>query len=484
MNDDAALLRRYAETGWNPAFTELVRRHVDLVYRAALRRTDGNTHRAADVAQQVFTALARDAQKLTRHTVLAGWLHTATRNAALNLMISEQRHQARELAAQALAPAAEDSPLDWDRLRPVLDAAIDELPESDRTAVILRYLEQRPFAEIGAALRVSEDAARVRTTRALDKLREVLARRGLTSSSAAVGALVSSQPLISAPTGLATALAARALRSLGVAAVVAGTSLVSLKFLTAASLTAVVAFVAGAYLGFSREADLPPPPVVETSRTAALVDALRGENLALRTQIEQLDARLTALAQAPKPPPPPAPGKSRGEQQQFILNNLRQIAAARDHFILEERRPPLSAAEIIGYTHYVKRYFPVDGEDYHGLSMDPTQPMTLTTAGGITLTYDSRDTGKTTKPELTPEIMHAKVLQYRIDQADAKVSTMEKKVVPLARQAEKAYRAANGGRYAPNPDDLLPHFSTPQAGADWVEFIEATKAAAAARTAK
>ncbi len=390
MNDDAALLRRYAETGWNPAFTELVRRHVDLVYRAALRRTDGNTHRAADVAQQVFTALTRDAQKLTRHTVLAGWLHTATRNAALNLMISEQRHQARELAAQALAPAAEDSPLDWDRLRPVLDAAIDELPESDRTAVILRYLEQRPFAEI----------------------------------------------------------------------------------------------VAGAYLGFSREADLPPPPVVETSRTAALVDALRGENLALRTQIEQLDARLTALAQAPKPPPPPAPGKSRGEQQQFILNNLRQIAAARDHFILEERRPPLSAAEIIGYTHYVKRYFPVDGEDYHGLSMDPTQPMTLTTAGGITVTYDSRDTGKTTKPELTPEIMHAKVLQYRIDQADAKVSTMEKKVVPLARQAEKAYRAANGGRYAPNPDDLLPHFSTPQAGADWVEFIEATKAAAAARTAK
>ena len=136
------------------------------------------------------------------------------------------------------------------------------------------------------------------------------------------------------------------------------------------------------------------------------------------------------------------------------------------------------------YTHYVKRYFPVDGEDYHGLSMDPTQPMTLTTAGGITVTYDSRDTGKTTKPELTPEIMHAKVLQYRIDQADAKVSTMEKKVVPLARQAEKAYRAANGGRYAPNPDDLLPHFSTPQAGADWVEFIEATKAAAAARTAK
>jgi hypothetical protein len=78
----------------------------------------------------------------------------------------------------------------------------------------------------------------------------------------------------------------------------------------------------------------------------------------------------------------------------------------------------------------------------------------------------------------------ARVIQYKIDQADAKVSAMEKKVVPVARAAEKSYRAANNGRYAPKPEDLLPYFATPQAGADWVEFIEATKAAAAARSAK
>ena len=82
MNDDTALLRRYAEEGSEAAFTELVRRHVDLVYGAALRRTGGDSHRAADVAQQVFTTLARQAQKLSRHTVLSAWLHTATRNAA------------------------------------------------------------------------------------------------------------------------------------------------------------------------------------------------------------------------------------------------------------------------------------------------------------------------------------------------------------------------------------------------------------------
>src|SRR5262245_34079153 len=132
MNDDAELLRRYANEGSEAAFTELVQRHVDLVYGAALRRTNGDTHRAADVAQQVFTTLARKARSLSRHTVLPAWLHTATRNAALNLMISEQRRKAREQEAVADNDGAADqsSSLDWNRLRPVIDSAIDELPET------------------------------------------------------------------------------------------------------------------------------------------------------------------------------------------------------------------------------------------------------------------------------------------------------------------------------------------------------------------
>ena len=117
MDDDAELLRRYAEEGSEAAFTELVHRRVDLVYSAALRRTGGDPHRAADVAQQVFTTLARDARKLLRHPVLAAWLHTATRNAALNLVISDVRRQARETAALALDPAgaAGGAYLDWDQ---------------------------------------------------------------------------------------------------------------------------------------------------------------------------------------------------------------------------------------------------------------------------------------------------------------------------------------------------------------------------------
>ena len=483
MNDDAALLRRFADDGTDSAFTALVRRHVDLVYAAALRRTDGDAHLAADVAQQVFITLAREAGKLSRHTVLSAWLHTATRNAALNLMISEQRRRIRERAAHALAPAAPDTPLHWEQLRPVLDSAIDELSDPDRTAVVLRFLEQRPFAEIGAALNVSADAARVRTNRALEQLRAALGQRGVSSSAAAIGALVSGQPLVSVPAGLASSLAAHSLAQLTATGPAATSSPMLLKLLLTATTSAVLAFGAGAYFAFNRDTATPPAPVVDTSRTTALVAGLRQENLLLRAEVDDVKSRLAALAAAPRPKLPPAPGKSVGEQQRSILNNLRQLAAARDQFIRDEGRVPLSSAELVGYTRYVKRYLAVDGEDYRSVSLIPGQPMTITTASGLTVTFDPVG-GTTTKPELTPEVMHAKALEYDINQAEARITALEKKNVAAAREAETAYRAANAGRYPAEPEALLPFFATPQQGADWVEFLEAVKAAEVAHKAK
>ena len=61
MNDDTQLLRRYADEGFEAAFAEVVRRHVDLVYGAALRQTHGNAALAQDVVQGVFTDMARKA---------------------------------------------------------------------------------------------------------------------------------------------------------------------------------------------------------------------------------------------------------------------------------------------------------------------------------------------------------------------------------------------------------------------------------------
>jgi RNA polymerase sigma factor (sigma-70 family) len=153
MVTDAELLRRYAEENSEPAFAELVRRHVDLVFSAALRQVRGDAHRAQDITQVVFTTLARKAHSLTRHPVLAGWLYTATRHAATKATRGETRRHAREqeahLMQEIFSPGV--ASIDWDRVRPVLDDAMRELNDRDREAVLLRFFARQPFNEIGAA---------------------------------------------------------------------------------------------------------------------------------------------------------------------------------------------------------------------------------------------------------------------------------------------------------------------------------------------
>src|SRR5438876_1843260 len=139
MNEDAELLRRYATDRSEAAFTELIRRQVDLVYSAALRLMNGDVHRAQDVTQQVFSELARQAKRLTRHPALAGWLYTTTRLMALRATRTEQRRTAREQEATAMnellrEPGPEQ---DWKDLGPVLEDVMHDLGEKDRLAVLL-----------------------------------------------------------------------------------------------------------------------------------------------------------------------------------------------------------------------------------------------------------------------------------------------------------------------------------------------------------
>jgi RNA polymerase sigma factor (sigma-70 family) len=170
MNDDAELLRCYAEEGDEGAFAAWVRGNLPLVYGAALRRLGGDAHGAADVAQLVFVAAARDAARLARHASVTGWLYAATRNAAINLMRDDMRRKQRERTAEELARAdGGDGAAEWARLKPVLDSAMDELGAADREAVLLRYFEGRAFAEVGQRLQVSENAARMRVERAVER---------------------------------------------------------------------------------------------------------------------------------------------------------------------------------------------------------------------------------------------------------------------------------------------------------------------------
>ena len=78
--------------------------------------------------------------------------------------------------------------------------------EADRTAVVLRFYEQQDFRSVGQAIGSNEDAARMLVNRALEKLESLLKRRGVTTTGAVVGAMLTANAVQSAPVGLAVAI--------------------------------------------------------------------------------------------------------------------------------------------------------------------------------------------------------------------------------------------------------------------------------------
>src|SRR5438132_59620 len=231
MFDDYQLLQRYAHEGSEAAFAELVSKYVNLVYSAALRRLGGDPHLAQDVAQLVFTDLARKARSLRREVVLAGWLHRATRFAAAQLIRGERRRQRRK--QEAVVMNISESTSDWEQIRPLLDEALDELSRVDRDALILRFMEQRSFSEVGRALGSNEEAARKRVSRALERLRELMVSRGVTTTAAALSTAVTVNAVQVVPAGLTSTLTTAALASTGTGA---AATLTALKFMAATKL--------------------------------------------------------------------------------------------------------------------------------------------------------------------------------------------------------------------------------------------------------
>ncbi|HEY4248225.1 MAG TPA: sigma-70 family RNA polymerase sigma factor [Lacunisphaera sp.] len=240
--DDAQLLRRYAQERSEPAFTALVQRNVNLVYFAALRRVGGDRHLADDVTQRVFTDLARKAPSLLNRPVLTGWLYTSTRYAAAQAVRSEQRRRQYEQEAHAMRETDSMPAANWEQLRPVIDEALDELNERDREAVLLRYFENRPLADIGAKYRLSPDAARMRVDRALEKLRTLLARRGIASTSSALATAFIAQSGLAAPAGVIANVVSASLGQAGATTAVTLALWKILAFVTVASLGAGVIY--------------------------------------------------------------------------------------------------------------------------------------------------------------------------------------------------------------------------------------------------
>lgn len=207
---DQQLLRDYAESHSEPAFAELVRRHVDLVYSAALRMVC-DSHQAEDVTQNVFIALSQNAGRLADHPVLSGWLHRTTQNLAANAVRTTIRRQTREQEAAAMNELlTAESEGSWDDIAPHLDQALGELAEADRNALLLRYFERKSAREMAQTLGVSDEAAQKRVTRAVERLRESFAKLGFTFGASGLVAVISANAVQAAPVGLAATISTAA----------------------------------------------------------------------------------------------------------------------------------------------------------------------------------------------------------------------------------------------------------------------------------
>jgi len=278
------LLQAYAQDHSESAFQELVQRYLDLVYSAAIRRVSGDRQLAEDVTQEVFTDLARKAAALPPTVMLGGWLHRHTGYVASTAMRGEQRRRDHERQAVEMNALNEPSDADWSQFAPVLDEAMDEMDAADRDALVLRYFERCELREVGLALGVSDDTAQKRVSRALEKLRQHLARRGITSPATALSAVIMANAVQAAPAALAATITATALAGKVTTTTIATHTILTTMFnakATIATLGAAALVGTGTYLVQQRQ-----------------VEALRAENQNLLAQRQQLTADQEAAAKA------------------------------------------------------------------------------------------------------------------------------------------------------------------------------------------
>jgi len=273
MTDDWQLLQQYTRDRSESAFGELVARHIDLVYSAALRVARSDRHLAQDVTQMVFIDLARKAWSLPGDVLLAGWLYRHACYTAAKAVRTERRRKTREQTAMEMRALDDNTEPRWETIAPRLDEGLKQLSGPDRDAILLRFLKRQDLRAVGAALGISEDAAQKRVSRALEKLRAILSRRGVALTASGLASVLTTEAVTAAPAGLAVSATVASLA----AAAGTGSALTLLKFMAATKLkTGVISAIV--------VASVVMPLVVQHQAQAILT----GQHEALRQRASQL----------------------------------------------------------------------------------------------------------------------------------------------------------------------------------------------------
>jgi RNA polymerase sigma factor (sigma-70 family) len=271
INDDMALVREYARRNSEQAFATLVSRHVNLVYSVALRQVH-DVHLAEEITQGAFIILARKAKSFSPKTIVSGWLCRTARYVATNALSIQRRRQFREQEAYMQSTLNETDADVWNEVSPMLDEALNCLAEKEHNAVVLRFFEGKDLKRVGAEMGMSEDAARMRVNRGVEKLRRFFTKRGVTLSAAMIAGVVSTYSVQAAPPALAKSVTTLAIVK-GAAASGSVLTLVegALKIMTwSKAKTAVVVGVAVLLAGgvatvaLSGNPSEGPPPVIPT----------------------------------------------------------------------------------------------------------------------------------------------------------------------------------------------------------------------------
>ena len=272
MDESQQLLADYVKDGSESAFRGLVARYINSVYSTAFRLVNGDAQMAEDVTQTVFADLARKARTLAPEVMLGGWLHRDACFVAGKTMRGERRRQFRERQAAAMNIPEDHTAANLGLVAPILDEAINQLEPEDRTAILLRFFDELGFRAVGERMGSNEDAARMRVSRALDKLHTLLKNRGVAFSAAALGTALSAGFVSAAPLGLAATVAGTALAGTASGGATAGL----VKFMTLTKLKIAV----GSAIAVTA---LAVPVVVQHQSLAKL----RDENQTLRQQAAQ-----------------------------------------------------------------------------------------------------------------------------------------------------------------------------------------------------